>query len=160
MREEWIPLYGKRLYGLCVRLCGSQNDADDLYQETWLRVCCHEDRYDASLPPEHWLNAICVNAWRDMCRRDKWRMRLAVFADSEQKDKALEDVPAEQHDSENAELWDAIRRLPPKYTAVIVLHYFRGYGVRELSRILKVPEGTVKYRLFRARELLKGELTS
>ena len=52
-----------------------------------------------------------------------------------------------------------MRRLPEKYRTVIILHYFRGYDVKELSAILKIPEGTVKYRLHRARELLKGELS-
>ena len=71
----------------------------------------------------------------------------------------MNSVAAENHDEEDVELWEAVRRLPEKYRTAIILHYFRGYDVRELSFILKIPEGTVKYRLHKARELLKGELS-
>lgn len=158
MLDKWIAQYGKRLYGLCMKLCGSQYDADDLYQETWLRVYCHLDKYDETQPFEHWLTAICVNCYRDMLRKNKFAGLLAKFSTNEDKDRAIESVPAEDGSMENAELWEAVRRLPEKYGTVIILHYFRGYDVKELSVILKAPEGTIKYRLHKARELLKGGL--
>ena len=158
--DEKIAQYGKRLFGLCVKLCGNQYDAEDLYQESWLRVCAKSDKYDSSQPFEPWLTAVCVNAYRDSLRRKKFERLIAVFDDEDSRDKAINAVTAEDHSEENAELWEAVRRLPEKYRTVIILHYFRGYDVKELAFILKAPEGTVKYRLHKARELLKGELSS
>ena len=159
MLEELIAQHGRRLYGLCIKLCGSAYDADDLYQETWLRVHCKLNKYDPSQSFEHWLTAVCVNAYRDMLRRERLAGLLMAFSTNEEKDSVLTSGAAEDSTAENAELWEAVRRLPEKYSTVIVLHYYRGYDVSELSRILKVPEGTVKYRLHKARELLKGGLT-
>lgn len=158
MLDELIRQYGRRLYGLCIKLCGSPYDADDLYQETWLRVHCHLDQYHESQPFEHWLTAICVNCWRDLRRRERWASLLVSFSTNEEQDRTLASVPSQDNAAENAEIWEAVRRLPEKYSTVVILHYFRGYDVRELSRILKIPEGTVKYRLHQARELLKGGL--
>ena len=158
--EEQIARYGKRLYGLCVKLCGNTYNADDLYQETWLRVCAKIDRYDPSQPFEPWLTTICVNSWRDSLRRNRLERLTAAFSTEEERDRAIQSVPAEDNSEENAALWEAVRRLPEKYGTAVILHYFRGYDVKTLSQILKIPEGTVKYRLHRARELLKGELTN
>ena len=157
--EKRIAQYGRRLYGLCIKLCGSQYDADDLYQETWLRVCVKIDRYDDSQPFEPWLTAVCVNCYRDSLRRNRFERLIAAFDSDESRDSAINAVAAEDHSQENAELWEAVRRLPDKYRIVIILHYFHGCDVNELSDILTVPVGTVKYRLHRARELLKGELS-
>lgn len=159
MLDKLIAQYGKRLYGLCIKLCGSKYEADDLYQETWLKVHCNLDKYDESQSFEHWLTAICVNCYRDTLRKNRFAELFAKFSTNEDKDKAIESVPAEDTDAEKAELWEAVRRLPEKYCTVIILHYFGGYDIKELSVILKTPEGTVKYRLHRARELLKGGLT-
>jgi RNA polymerase sigma factor, sigma-70 family len=157
--DQKIAQYGRRLYGLCVKLCGNPYDADDLYQETWLRVCSKYRRYDPSQPFEPWLTAVCVNAYRDSLRRRKFEKLIAAFDDDESRDKAMNSVGAGECPDENAELWAAVEKLPEKYRTVVILHYFRGYDVKELSFILKAPEGTVKYRLHRARELLKGELS-
>ena len=159
MLEELIAKHGRRLYGLCIKLCGNAYEADDLYQEIWLRVHCKLDKYDPSQSFEHWLTAICVNAYRDMLRRERFSGLFIKFSTNEEKDSVLASVAAEDPTAENAELWEAVRRLPEKYSTVILLHYYCGYDVRELSRILKAPEGTVKYRLHKARELLKGGLT-
>ncbi len=159
MLDQLISQHGKRLYGLCIKLCGSEYDADDLYQETWLKVHCNLEKYNETLPFEHWLTAICVNCYRDYLRKSKFTGLLAKFSTNEEKDAAMESMSVKDDSVENIELWEAVRRLPEKYRTVIILHYFRGYDVSELSKILKSPEGTVKYRLHKARELLKGGLT-
>lgn len=159
MPDKLIAQYGRRLYGLCVKLCGSEYEADDLYQETWLKVYCKLEKYDKSQPFEHWLTAVCVNCYRDLLRRSKFTKLFAIFPTNEEKDAAMQSISAAENSAEISELWEAVRRLPEKYRTVIILHYFRGYDIKELSAILKLPEGTVKYRLHKARELLKGGLT-
>ena len=62
MFDEYIGLYGARLYALCLRLCRYGADAQDLYQETWLRAWRARARYDTSRPFDAWLSRICVNA--------------------------------------------------------------------------------------------------
>ena len=69
MIDQYIQQYGRRLYGLCRSLCANPFDADDLYQETWLRVVKHISQYDPSREFEPWLTRICVNTYRSTLRR-------------------------------------------------------------------------------------------
>ena len=71
MINEYISLYGKRLYGLCVKLCGNTVDADDLYQETWLKAYQKLLQYDTARSFEGWITGICVNTYRDLLRKQK-----------------------------------------------------------------------------------------
>ena len=71
MINDYISLYGKRLYGLCVKLCGNTVDADDLYQETWLKAYQKILQYDTVRSFEGWITGICVNTYRDLLRKQK-----------------------------------------------------------------------------------------
>ncbi|HIR52115.1 MAG TPA: hypothetical protein IAB39_01750 [Candidatus Onthovicinus excrementipullorum] len=61
MLDPYIRQYGRRLYGLCLALCANADDADDLYQDTWLKALQHFSHYDAERPFEPWLTKICVH---------------------------------------------------------------------------------------------------
>ena len=67
--DPYIERYGERLYGLCRALCTSRADADDLYQETWLRAVRSFARYDPARPFAPWITRICVNVYRSQLRR-------------------------------------------------------------------------------------------
>ena len=69
MIDHYIDQYGKRLYGLCTTLCANSAEADDLYQDTWLKVVEHISKYDPAKEFEPWLTRICVNLYRNMLRR-------------------------------------------------------------------------------------------
>ena len=69
MIDSKIEKCGKRLYGLCLSLCRDPDHAQDLYQETWLRVIQKLDQYDHRLEFEGWLTRICVNLYRDQLRK-------------------------------------------------------------------------------------------
>ena len=158
MLDQLIAQHGRRLYGLCIKLCGSEYEADDLYQDTWLKVHCNLEKYDESQPFEHWLTAICVNCYRDQLRRSKFSGMLAIFSTNEEKDAAMASVPAADNSAENAELWEAVRRLPEKYRTVIHLFYYEDMSVDDISKALGQNPSTVKSHLHRGRKLLREEL--
>ncbi|MBE6676126.1 MAG: sigma-70 family RNA polymerase sigma factor, partial [Ruminococcaceae bacterium] len=85
MIDQYIKQYGKRLYGLCVTLCTNTFDADDLYQETWLKVVKSIDQYDPSKDFEPWLTRICVNTYRNVVRR-RSVISVVEFQTTEDKD--------------------------------------------------------------------------
>jgi RNA polymerase sigma-70 factor (ECF subfamily) len=155
--DHYITQYGKRLFGLCLKLCAHREDAEDLYQETWLRAYRAIDRYDAAREFEGWLTAICVNAYRDALRRQKWKALFPAFRTNEDKDLVLRGVPAAAEE-DYADLRDAVASLPEKLRTVIVLYYWNDADVKKTAKLLGIPEGTVKYRLSKAREQLKGRL--
>jgi RNA polymerase sigma-70 factor (ECF subfamily) len=157
--DQWIALYGRRLYGLCLSLCRNRADADDLYQETWLKVLKSKDKFDASRPFEPWLARICANAYRNILRRLKRSPIFNSFPSSEAKDAAINQAPAAA-DGDFSDLHEAINRLPEKMRVSVLLYYFSGFDVKEAAKALGVKEGTVKSRLSKARAILREVLGS
>jgi RNA polymerase sigma-70 factor (ECF subfamily) len=155
--DEYIALHGKRLFGLCLKLCTNREDAEDLYQETWLKAYRSFEKYDNGKDFNNWLTSICANAYRDMLRRQKWRTFFAPFRTNEEKDLVLASIPAE-NTPDFSEVREAVSALPEKYRMVTVLFYFNGLDVKKTAEVLKLPEGTVKWQLSKAREILKRRL--
>ena len=157
MLDEYIHQYGRRLFGLCMTLCAHRAEAEDLYQETWLRVLNNMDRYDPEKPFEPWLTRICVNLYRSSLRRLLRSPIWDRFDTDADKDRALELVRAEEPE-DFSELHSAIAGLSDKLRIVVILYYFRDMDVSQVAEILNIPAGTVKSRLNKARNKLKEVL--
>lgn len=155
--NSYISKHGKRLYGLCLTLTKNREAADDLYQETWLKVCSRFEKYNREMPFEPWLTKICVNTYRDMLRRMKKNLFTDDFSAIKEKDIALEKV-SEIEKEDYSPLYLAIDRLPEKLRLTVVLFYFNGLDEKETAQTLGIPPGTVKSRLNKARKLLRKEL--
>ena len=162
MIDAYIRQYGKRLYGLCLTLCVSAFDADDLYQETWLKVLKSIDQYDETKDFEPWLTRICVNTYRNKLKRIARSPIFDCFASNEEKDAVLEAAPAtdEASESDFAPLHKEIDNLPNKLRITVILFYFRDMDIASASQALGIPAGTVKSRLNKARKLLKEALAN
>ena len=157
MINTCIAIYGKRLYGLCLTLCGSSFEAEDLYQDNWLQVLRNIDKYDRSRPFEPWLTRICVNLYRNRLRRLSRSPIQQQFASQEAKELMLNSVAAPEKE-DYSDLHAAIDRLPDKLRLTVILYYFQEMDVVAVSQVLGVPMGTVKSRLNRARNQLKEVL--
>ena len=157
MLDSYIAWYGRRLYGLCLHLCRSVTDAEDLYQDTWLRALAHLHRYDPAQPFEPWLTRICLNRYRDLLRRRKRSPVADPFASTEEKDLLLSQTPAPEAE-DLSYVRQAVDGLPEKLRQAVILFYFHQLDLRQTARALGVPEGTVKSRLSRARNQLKEVL--
>jgi len=156
--DHYIRAYGRRLYGLCLHLCDSPHEADDLYQDTWLKVVANIGSYDPARDFEPWLTRICVNTYRNALRRLA-RSPFVGFGSTEEHDAALAGVAApEEAPEEYGPLHREVRRLPQKLRLVVVLFYFKDMDVAATARALGIPAGTVKSRLNKARRLLKEAL--
>lgn len=159
MINQYIRLYGNRLYGLCLTLCANTHDAEDLYQETWLKVVKNISKYDTTQEFEPWLTKICVNTYRNTLRRILRSPIFNGFASDEEKMAILENV-AVQEKEDYTYLHEAVNRLPEKLRMTVILFYFKEMDVNETASVLGIPPGTVKSRLNKARNLLKEVLTS
>ena len=147
--DQYIRQYGRRLYGLCRSLCRNVQDADDLYQDTWLKALDKLDSYDPGLPFEPWITRICVNTYRNVLRR---LARSPVRPMEEGEEFPAPDSP------DYAPLYEAVHGLPEKLRVTVVLYYFRDMDTAGTAEVLGVPQGTVKSRLSKARKLLKEVL--
>ena len=157
MLDHLIHQYGKRLYGLCLTLCANKYDAEDLYQDTWIKVLQYLDKYDPVREFEPWLTAICVNTYRDRLRRLKKSPLFHGFRSNEEKDRLLAKAEAPTT-PDYAPLYTAIDRLPESLRLTVILYYFRQMDLQDTAKILNIPVGTVKSRLNRARNILKEVL--
>ena len=158
MINQYIYQYGKRLYGLCLTLCANTFDAEDLYQETWLKVVKNISQYDGSQPFEPWLTQICINTYRNTLRRILRSPIFNSFASSEEKCLIMEEIAAPEP-SDYSDLHDAINRLPEKLRITVILFYFQDMDIASVGKTLGIPPGTVKSRLNKARNILKEVLT-
>lgn len=155
--DSYIQRYGKRLYGLCRKLCGNALDAEDLYQDTWLRVLRSIGSYDPQQPFEPWLTKICVNLYRNGLRRMA-RSPFLLFRTDREQECFFEQLPAPEGE-DYASLHEAIDALPEKLRLTVLLYYFRDMDVASTAAVLNIPPGTVKSRLSKARKQLKEVLT-
>ncbi len=158
MINQFIRQYGKRLYGLCLHLCINSFEADDLYQETWLKVVKNIEKYDPTKEFEPWLTQICVNTYRNSLRRIM-RSPILDFSSNENKDAVFQSVAAPEKE-DYSELYDAVNRLPNKLRLAVILFYFREQDIASVADILHIPVGTVKSRLNKARKILREVLSS
>ena len=157
MIDEYIASHGKRLYGLCLTLCRNSYDAEDLYQETWLKVMKSISQYRADQPFAPWLTKICVNEYRSNLRRLARSPIFNAFHSSEEKEQLFAAAAAPEKD-DYSDLHGAIDRLPEKLRLTVILFYFEDMDIDAVSRALSIPPGTVKSRIYKARNKLKEEL--
>ncbi len=156
MLDPYIQQYGRRLYGLCRTLCANPFDADDLYQETWLKAFRHFHRYDPTRPFEPWLTQICVNTYRNVLRRAA-RSPILPFRTTQEQEEVLQSVPAPEA-ADYSDLHRAVDALPEKLRLTVILFYFRDMDIASTAAVLHIPPGTVKSRLSKARTKLKEVL--
>ena len=154
MIDQLIEQHGRRLYGLCQTLCNNPSDADDLYQETWLKVCARIKLYNPSRSFECWLTRICVNTYRDSLRKKSRSLVFDNFSTQESKDAVMENVAIIEK-ADFSDLHEAVKRLPDKLRMTIILYYYRDMDINQTAQSLHVPPGTVKSRLSKAKKLLK-----
>ncbi len=157
MIDQYIQQYGRRLYGLCRHLCADPHDADDLYQDTWLKVMKNISRFDESRDFEPWLTQICVNTYRNTLRRLARSPFFDAFADNGEKDRVFENARAPGK-PEYGELHEAVDKLPEKLRMAVILFYFRDMNLEQAAGALGIPVGTMKSRLNKARKLLRQHL--
>lgn len=144
-----MTVHGDTVYRLA--LCRLQNtaDAEDVYQDVFLRLFRQQT---VGWDQEHiraWLIRAALNRCADLGR---FRQRQGTLS--------LEELPdaAEAADETAAELWDSVARLPEKLRIPVHLYYGEGYGTGEIAKILGVPAATIRSRLHRARLQLKNLL--
>lgn len=150
-----VEEYGNDVLRIATVILKSKELAEDVYQETFLRVVRSYSKYRGESSEKTWIISIAVNVCRDYMR-SAWKRRVVVGDDflNYSSENDTEDIIEKR--SEKQALLNAIMKLPDKYREIIHLHYYQEMGINEIAGVLKIPGGTVKSRLFKARALLAG----
>jgi RNA polymerase sigma-70 factor, ECF subfamily len=158
--DELVRQHADRVYRLAYRLSGNQHDAEDLTQETFIRVFRSVQNYQPGTF-EGWLHRITTNLFLDMVRR---RSRIRMEALPEDYDRVPADEPNPEqiyHDSRlGPDLQAALDSLPPEFRAAVVLCDIEGLSYEEIGATLGVKLGTVRSRIHRGRQALRDYLAS
>lgn len=144
---ELVRQYAPAVYRLAYARTGSRADAEDVMQEVFLRVVKTRPVFDSAAHARAWLLRVAANCANDLFRLP-WRRREEPL----QEDMTAPEAP------EQGSVTQAVLSLPARYRIPVHLYYYEGYSVAETARLLGKSEGTVKSRLFRARELLRETL--
>ncbi|WP_197381971.1 RNA polymerase sigma factor SigE [Mycolicibacterium mengxianglii] len=158
--DDLVRQHADRVYRLAYRLSGNQHDAEDLTQETFIRVFRSVQNYQPGTF-EGWLHRITTNLFLDMVRR---RSRIRMEALPEDYDRVPADEPNPEqiyHDSRlDADLQMALDSLPPEFRAAVVLCDIEGLSYEEIGATLGVKLGTVRSRIHRGRQALRDYLAA
>lgn len=157
-----VERHRDRVYGLLLRSTGSAADADDLFQEVWIRVVRAAGDFDPAQRFRPWLWRIAINLVRDAARRRK----ALVWSTTEDGNLPERGDPAPAPDAQVAAgqearaLHRAIASLPQGQRDVLLLRWIEGLGEREVAEAVGIPPGTVKSRLHHAMRNLRALLTA
>jgi len=144
-----------RVYALCVRLSADRVFAEQLTQDTFVRAWERIGTYRGDSTFAAWLRRLTVNVVMAERRVAARRSRRVALAD----DETLALAQLDRSDDTDIDLERAIARLPEGARTVFVLHAIEGYRHDEIAELTGIAEGTSRAHLFRAREILKKELT-
>lgn len=161
--EHYIEAYGTDIYSFCIRLTQNREQAEELYQDTFLAMCEKED-WKEEENVKSYLLGITIKLWQNRKRKFAWRKRIAAEIPVS-KEQGLEafsaDENLEQHmvsKEEQEAVWKAVYKLPEQLRIVILLYYMEDFKVAEIAEKLSLSISNVKSKLMRARRYLKQEL--
>lgn len=162
--DRLIEQYQHRLFRYLVYLAGNRTLAEDLFQETWLRVLERGRQYDGKSPFETWLFAIARHLLIDTLRR-KSPASLDALRDPAE-GAALWEPPAADPSAyellagreQEAQMAVAVAGVPAVYREVLMLRFQEDLGLEEIAAVVGAPLSTVKSRLYRGLSALRQQM--
>lgn len=137
------------------RRCGVYTDAEDLVQQTFVRLYRYRDRYTVRAKLTTFLYLLAKQVWIDELRRRRRRDRLSKELAAQPEPAA---VPLSGAGGGHLDIEAALAELPAGLREVVVLGVYQGLPYEEVASILKIPVGTVKSRMFNALRMLRRML--
>jgi RNA polymerase sigma-70 factor (ECF subfamily) len=152
-----VDRYKIRLFNLIYRMLQNREEAEDILQETFLRVFKEKARFDPTYSFSTWIYTIALNLCRNELKRKKKFRFFGLDLIKDDRRYAVEKMNCTTNLSSVLE--KAIASLPDKYKTAFLLREVNQLSYEEMSESMGVPLGTVKSRVNRARIMLQGELT-
>ena len=162
--EQCIDNYGRDIFAFCKQLTGNIPEAEELYQDTFMKVI--EKMHSISMEgnPKQYFISVCLRIWKNRQRKFAWRKRLIPVQSFEEtyqtdisnclpslEEQAMDDITREF-------IRKKVAALPDKYRLPLYLYYMEDLPMKDISKLLHIPVGTVKSRLYHAKKILKERL--
>ena len=158
--EELVQQYQRLVYTVCYQMTKNPQTAEDLTQETFIRVFRSVQNYQPGTF-EGWLHRITTNLFLDMVRR-RARIRMEALPEDYDRVPSVGPTPEQiYHDARlGPDLQAALDSLPPEFRAAVVLCDIEGLSYEEIGATLGVKLGTVRSRIHRGRQALRDYLSA
>lgn len=157
--EQLVVAYRDQVFRLALRMCGNEADADEVAQEAFLSAWKALPNFRGDSQFSTWLYQLTSHAAIDLMRREKRQIAAEDITEVSAPDPA----PGPQQQAEQSETRQAVRdamaQLSPEYRQIVVLRFLQELSYEEIGAVLKLPPGTVKSRLNRAKSQLKDILS-
>jgi RNA polymerase sigma-70 factor, ECF subfamily len=165
-KESFVPLvnrYKTPIFNLAFRMTGNKFDADDIAQEVFVKAYINLKSFRPEFRFFTWLYTIAINTAKNAIKRKRKISFIPIVRTAGEKEKiTISEIPDEKSDSEEltiknerkTEILRMLEILPEKYRTPFVLKYTENLTYKEISALIKIPAGTAKIRVYRARALL------
>jgi len=163
---QLVDLYQDKLFHMSYRMLNNRHEAEDVVQDTFLRVYRNLERYNETMKFSTWIYRIATNLCIDRLRRRKPGFSLDAETEGHDGLDGYSMLPGDDRTPESetilSETKEIVRRaidtLPAKYKSVMVLRYLEDMSLQEVGDVLDMPVTTVKTRVHRGREFLRKKL--
>ena len=143
--ERIVKMHIDTIYRIAVSHTKTSADADDVVQQTFLKLLTKSPEFNDFEHEKRWLIRVCINECNNLFS-SFWRKYVESI-------EAMNTEPAFMM-KENGDLYYAMKELPVKCRIVIYLFYYEGYSSKEIAEIIHIKEATVRTRLVRGRKIL------
>ena len=157
-----------KIYNICLRMLGNEEDALDASQETFIKAYNNIFKFDERSKFSTWLYRIGVNTCLDMLRKQKSKKTVSIYENEEDNFSKLERMPSSEGNPESlavtkeerGAVLKALHNLSEEYKTVIILRDLQGFSYGEIAEMTNSALGTVKSRLARGRKVLRDMLVA
>jgi RNA polymerase sigma-70 factor (ECF subfamily) len=161
-----VERHARPLYRLAYRMTGSETDAEDLVQETFLKAWKQRSKFDGRASFGTWLHRICANCSLDLLRSRKRRQEMSTETNGAESEDLMDRVAADAPSPERLMLSDevsgiltvAMAELTSVERTAFVMRHYEGVGIEEIAEALGVQSGAAKHSIFRAVQKLRRAL--
>ena len=162
--ENYIYAYGKDLYSFCCCVTRNRQEAEDLYQDTFLKLYEMADQLVIMTNPKSFLMGVALNLYRNYKRKLSIRQRITGVRVS--MDEIAESIPFEGLETEDTVILHeecqivrmAVAKLPDKYRIPILMYYMNELPQADIAALMRISESAVKTRIHRAKKILREKL--
>ena len=156
IEKELLAIYGK-LWRYAYYLTQDNDRADDLMQETALKVLVNRNKYRCNKNFENWVRAIMHNAYLNIANREKKLFAVDEFREAASYGLGYQAIESDNTVNEENDIYNAVNRLPEVRRETMTM-LIRGHKYDEIAFVMNVPLGTVKSRVSNSRVILKEVL--
>lgn len=144
--EKMIEKHSNTVYRIALTRCDTIENAEDVFQDVFIKFSEKLPNFENEEHEKAWFIRVTINLSKNI-KQSAWNKKVTTLDEN-----LIFENP------EESEVFSVVYQLPQNYKTVIYLSYYEGYKVKEIAKLMKTKEGTVKTWLFRARQMLKEKL--